>query len=223
MAKSLSANGASKVYILGRRLSALQSASQSAPNLIPIQCDVTSYSSLKSAVDKITAETGYINLLICNAGVADPASKNFDPTLSLKENRERMLTPEAMEGMNRTFETNVTGAYYTMVAFLDLLEEGNKRALRGGWGKPEREGGDVLSVQSQVIFTASIAAYSRHAASGPAYAGSKAAVVQLVKQASSGLARYGLRVNAIAPGCKLSCYHSDILPSLSPQERRGRD
>jgi NAD(P)-dependent dehydrogenase (short-subunit alcohol dehydrogenase family) len=37
-------------------------------NIYPILCDVTSKSDLQAAVDTITARTGYINLLVCNAG-----------------------------------------------------------------------------------------------------------------------------------------------------------
>ncbi|KAL2255254.1 hypothetical protein VTK26DRAFT_3751 [Humicola hyalothermophila] len=64
----------------------------------------------------------------------------------------------------------------------------------------EGGGDDVPSVQSQVVFTSSIAGFSRSAMSTPSYAASKAALTHLTKHSSSTLARFGIRVNALAPG-----------------------
>jgi NAD(P)-dependent dehydrogenase (short-subunit alcohol dehydrogenase family) len=208
MARALAINGASRVYLLGRRLDILTTAASSHPSIfVPIQCDVTSHASLQSAVDQITTQSGYINLLIANSGVGGPPV-HWDPSLPLSQVRTNLFSAAAggqavMDETTSTLNVNVTGAFFTMVAFLELLDQGNKIAVAGkGFGKPIQEGSDVPSVQSQIIVTSSIAAFSRMAMSSPAYAAGKAAILHLTKQASSNLAVYGIRANALAPGCE---------------------
>lgn len=207
MAKTLTVNGAKKVYILGRRLEVLKKAALEHPSLSPIQCDVTSKEALQSAVDQITAECGYINLLVPNSGVMGPKLR-YSPTQSISELRQSLFTDGDMAGMTEVMHVNVTATFFTMTAFLELLDVGNKNALKGGFGKPIKAGSDIPAIQSQVIFISSISAHSRHWLCSPPYFSSKAALTQIAKHASTQLVRFGIRVNAMAPGCK---YH--ILPS----------
>lgn len=203
MARALAVNGARKVYLLGRRLPVLEAAAASHPSvLIPLQCDVTSKPSLQAAVDHITSDTGFLNLVIANSGIIGPTTNRWDPSLSLAELRQKLFVETSMEEMTETFHVNVTGAYFTLLAFLELLDKGNEQAMCGGFGRPSVEGGTAPSVQSQVVVTSSISAFSRNAASTPGYAGSKAAVLHLVKHASSQMARFGIRANAMCPGCE---------------------
>ncbi|KAK4118652.1 NAD(P)-binding protein [Parathielavia appendiculata] len=205
MARALAINGAKRVYLLGRRLNILEEAANLHPTIFtPIQCDVTSHASLQAAVDSIGSETGYINLLIANSGITGPHER-WDPSLPLSEVRSNLFSQAAMDATTSTFHVNTTGALFTMVAFLGLLDAGNKRAIQGGlesneFGAPLLPSSDVPSIQSQVIVVSSISAYSRMAMSAPAYAGSKVAILHLTKQASSNLAGYGIRANALAPG-----------------------
>ena len=201
MARALAANGAKRVYILGRRLDVLKKAEQEHGQGIftPIQCDVTSHDSLQSAVYQITAETGFVNLLVANSGAGGPHAV-WNPSLPVSEVRANLFSQDLMEATTNTLDVNVTGAFYTLVAFLELLDAGNKNALKGGFGAPAHPGSDVPSVQSQLIVTSSIAAFSRMFMSSPAYAASKAAILHLTKQASSNMAPYGIRANALAPG-----------------------
>ncbi|KAK0659428.1 hypothetical protein QBC41DRAFT_262423 [Cercophora samala] len=220
MAQALAANGASKVYLLGRRKEVLETAALTNPSvLIPLQCDVTSESSLQAAVDTITEQSGFINLLVANSGVLGPLN-GFDPTLSISELRSSMFSQKTMNGMTDCLNVNTTGAFFTIVAFLELLDKGNKHAVSGKgakvFGRPVKSGSDVPSVQSQVIVTSSIAAYSRHPASKPAYAASKAAILHLTKQTSSNLARFGIRANALAPGLFPSELASGLIGNRDP-------
>lgn len=201
MARALAMNGAAKVYILGRRLEVLEAAAKEHASIVPIQCDVTSKQDLQAAVDSIKAETGYVNLVVANSGSIGPPVR-FNPNHSVSEVRETLFTNFSMEEMNDTLNLNITAAFFTMTAFLELLDAGNANALRGGWGKPLADGGDVPAIQSQVIFTTSISAFSRHWSSSPPYLTSKVAIMQVAKHASTQLAKFGIRVNAIAPGCK---------------------
>ncbi len=58
-----------------------------------------------------------------------------------------------MDDMTSTLNVNVTGAFFTIVAFLELLDAGNKKAVEGGFRAPPSPGSDVPSIQSQVIVT----------------------------------------------------------------------
>jgi len=200
MTRALAFNGARKVYILGRRLELLQSAAKEHESIVPIQCDVTRKEDLQASVDQITSEIGYVNLVVANSGSIGP-SVRFNPNHSIKELRETLFTNFKPEEMTETLNLNVTAAFFTMTAFVELLDAGNKQALEGGFGKPA-EGSSVSLIQSQVIFTTSVSAFSRHWSSSPPYLTSKVAIMQVAKHASTQLAQFGIRVNAIAPGSK---------------------
>ena len=200
MTRALAANGAHKVYILGRRLEVLKKAAEEYPDvIIPHQADVTSKEDLQAAVDRVKSEVGYVNLVVANSGSIGPPVR-FNPAASLPDLRQSLFTDFSMEGMNDALNLNVTAAFFTMTAFLELLDAGTQNALKGGFGKPLKEGSEVPSIQSQVIFTTSISAFSRHWTSSPPYLTSKVAIMQVAKHASTQLARFGIRVNAIAPG-----------------------
>src|ERR1700760_3093670 len=66
MTKALALNGASRVYIIGRRLEKLQEAAKLSPhnNIIPIQGDVTSKESLENIAARIRSEVGHVHLLV---------------------------------------------------------------------------------------------------------------------------------------------------------------
>ncbi|KAI0966652.1 short chain dehydrogenase [Xylaria arbuscula] len=220
MAKALASSGA-KVYILGRRASALEAAASSHASIIPIVCDVTSKESLQSAVDTIAKEVGYINLLIANSGILGPY-KTFDSTLNIHDLRARLFDEVDMAEFTAPLHVNVTGAYFTILAFLELLDAGNKNALKGGFGKPINQGSAVPRVQSQVVVTASVGSFSREKATNPAYAASKAAVAHLAQHAATNLAPYQIRVNTLAPGFFESEMAGPVISSRDP-ETEGLD
>jgi NAD(P)-dependent dehydrogenase (short-subunit alcohol dehydrogenase family) len=83
---------------------------------------------------------------------------------------------------------NTTAVFYTVVAFLELLDKGNKA-------------GNVAQ-KSQVVCVSSAGAYNRVPMAGYAYSSSKAAVVHIMKQLATSLVPYDIRSNVIAPGCK---------------------
>lgn len=214
MARTLAANGAKRIYLLGRRADVLAEAAKEYPTIFrAIQCDVTDKKSLQSAVDDITLQIGYVNLVIANAGALG-SPKRWDTNggkRSIKDVKKDLFDDNDMSKMDEAYSVNVTGAFFSMVAFLELLDKGNQRAVAGGawvkngkeekvFGAPDKEGGMVPSIQSQVVVTSSISAFSRMSVSSPAYCGSKAAIMQLAKQASTALAPYGIRVNTLAPG-----------------------
>ncbi|KAJ0117289.1 short chain dehydrogenase/reductase [Diaporthe amygdali] len=219
MAEALAVNGARKVYLLGRRPDVIKQAAAKHPDvMVPIVCDVTSKESLQSAVDQISGETGYINLLIANSGITGPRN-TYDSSLSVGELRTQLLGP-SMEDFTQTFNVNVTGAWFTMASFLELLDAGNKHAVSGeagAFGAPIN-GNKSPSIQSQVVFVASLAAFSRAYFTAPAYGGSKAAILHLMKHTATNLAPYGIRANALAPGLFPSEMTTNMLSGRNPDE-----
>ncbi|RYP52120.1 hypothetical protein DL768_002670 [Monosporascus sp. mg162] len=144
------------------------------------------------------ATRGYINLLIVNLGVVGLA-KQYDPSLSIRNLCRKLFNDMAIADLTQTFDVNLTGAYFTMLVFLELLKAGNKNAFNGGFGAPNKEAGDVPLILSQVIFARNVSSYSRHISSPPAYTGCKAAIAHMAKHASTQLAKYEIRVNVMAP------------------------
>jgi NAD(P)-dependent dehydrogenase (short-subunit alcohol dehydrogenase family) len=136
--------------------------------------------------------------VIANSGISGPEVGGLATTpLPSIAALQAFLWEPSMEFFNSTFLANTTAMFYTLVAFLSLLDAGNSHLQ-----SPTVRTG----IKSQFIATSSIGAFSRKPGMGYAYAGSKAAVVHLVKQLSTGLVPYQIRVNCFAPGI----YPSDM-------------
>ena len=95
MAKALANAGAKKVYILARRKEVLDEAAKAHESLHPLLCDVGSKESLQAAVDTISKESGYVNLVIANSGVLGPAAK-FHPDSSVADLKRRLFDEVSM-------------------------------------------------------------------------------------------------------------------------------
>ncbi|EAT81877.1 hypothetical protein HBH56_102590 [Parastagonospora nodorum] len=203
LAQTLEANGAI-VYILGRRLEVLEEAASTAKhgNIHTFKTDVTSKSDLAAAAEHISQKSGYVNLVIANSGIQGPTLGGLSLDASLIEFRDYLQNWD-VEEYNRTYAVNTTAVFSTLVAFLELLDKGNKA------GNVEQ--------QSQFIGIASAGAFNRVPMAGFAYAGSKAAVVHTMKQFATKLVPYGIRCNTIAPGL----YPSDMTTSLLSQNPSG--
>jgi len=186
MTKAFVQNGAAKVYITGRRKEKLEEAAKLSSNVTPIVGDVNSKESLLQVAEQIRRETGYINLLCANSGYMPPALGVKTTDVSIEEYASKALEQKT-EDWNTTFATNSTSVYFTAMAFLTLLDAGNKKD-----NAPGR--------RSQILVTSSIAGYLRNPANLGAYPASKAATTHLVKHLSGTLAPYHIRANAIAPG-----------------------
>ncbi|KAH8652243.1 hypothetical protein BX600DRAFT_90031 [Xylariales sp. PMI_506] len=216
IAQGLEANGAI-VYILGRRQESLEKAASTAKhgNIHPIQADVTKKDDLERAVSILRSKHGFVNVVIANSGIGGPSPAALPPSPSISDVRNQFWSVDADE-FTRTYDVNATGVYYSVVAFLELLDEGNKRGN--------------LKQRSQVIATASIGGFNRAPVGGYAYGSSKAATVHLMKQFATGLVPFNIRANVIAPGFYPSEMTADIIArqnpsgwpkSLIPEERPG--
>ncbi|KAF2709934.1 NAD(P)-binding protein [Pleomassaria siparia CBS 279.74] len=215
-ARALDANGAKAVYIIGRREQTLKDAAKTAINgtIIPLVGDVTSKSSLTAIVSHIEKEQGYVNLLFANAGIPGPrlyeslkVAPSEKPTI--QEFQDACWAPET-SAFTDTYNVNATSVFYTTIAFLGLLDAGNKQGN--------------LAQDSQVLVTSSIAGLNRLVSSGFAYHTSKAATNHLVKMLSTYFAKndFRIRANVIAPGMFPSEMTSGMTATLKRFEGSGR-
>jgi NAD(P)-dependent dehydrogenase (short-subunit alcohol dehydrogenase family) len=178
-ARALAKNGAAKVYIAGRRLEVLQKAASSiGPNVIPVQCDVTSKDSIQEAVKLVEKESGFVNLLVCNSGVSGPSAPRPTPETTLEEFADSNFALDMNEYVN-TFAVNTAAVWFTTMAFLKLLDQGNKKKN--------------VTQQSQVVITSSIAGFNKTSTAGWAYGQSKTAAILASKQLATALPRWNMR------------------------------
>lgn len=209
MARALAINGASKIFVLGRREDALRETAAQAPDniVIPVQCDVTSKESLEAAYQAVAAQTTHVDILFANSGIMGPQMRPPQPKAdgslpSLSEVRDELFSIP-MNEFTKVMDVNVTGSYYTALAFLPLLEAANKR-------RPAPQTGVLSPPTAQVVITSSIAGFNRNVPFSYAYNVSKAATTHLVKMLSTSLSAYDIRVNGISPGL----YHSDMADQI---------
>ncbi|KAJ5362754.1 Short-chain dehydrogenase/reductase SAT3 [Penicillium brevicompactum] len=203
--RALAVNGAKRVFILGRRIDVLELAAKEIGlnNVIPIQCDITNQQQLKSTVASIENDVGYINLLVANSGIAGP-SGNVPADASISQVQEA-LYKIPMEEFTNTLHVNSTGVFYTIVAFLSLLDAGNKD-------------GTYQNGRSQVITTSSIGGFSRKITAGFAYSTSKAATTMLMKVLATYLVPYRIRANIICPGLFPTDLTASLIDGKEPTE-----
>ncbi|KAI9928215.1 hypothetical protein ASPWEDRAFT_170787 [Aspergillus wentii DTO 134E9] len=204
MARALDINGAAKVFIIGRREDALKETAALGPNgsIVPIVGDVSSKESLESAYKSVAAQTDHVDVLFANSGIMGPnirpPTKPDGSLPSLSEVRDELWSTP-MSDFQKVFDINVTGAYYTVIAFLPLLEASNKK-------RPPPVPNTLSPPSAQVIITSSIAGFGRQVPFSFAYSLSKSTTNHLVKMLATVLSPYHIRVNGIAPGL----YQSDM-------------
>ncbi|KAM0420900.1 hypothetical protein ACHAPT_011289 [Fusarium lateritium] len=197
MTRALAENGAKKVYIIGRRKEVLENAVKEIglDNVIPVQCDVTNRDNLKAAAEFIESDVGYINLLVANSGISGP-SGDVPPGATIAQVQDTLFDIP-MEEFTNTYHVNCTAVFYTAIAFLRLLDEGNKQSnYQGG--------------RSQVIATSSIGSFNRKITAGFAYGTSKAATTLMLKILATYLVPYRIRANVLCPGL----FPTDLTESL---------
>ena len=174
--------------------------------LVPVVGDITSQEDLKGMASRIQNDVGYINVLIANAGMTGPMLEELKPRHTLSDFVQHAWKTPMAEFTN-VYGLNCTALYYTVLVFLELLDEGNKSRYQGG--------------KSQVIATASTASFLRHPRAGYAYLSSKAAVISLIKCFSTFCVPWGIRFNAIAAGCPFTFPSLFVASRLKTQRVMG--
>lgn len=169
-ARLLAEKGA-KVALFDINLDAAQKVAQEIDG-IALSCNVSSASDAENAVQQVTAKFGTPRVLVNCAGIA---------------NAGRIVGrdgPHDLELYRRVIEVNLIGSFNMLrlvgdaAAKLDPLETGERGVI---------------------ISTASVAAFDGQIGQA-AYASSKGGIAGLTLPAARELARFGIRVMAIAPG-----------------------
>lgn len=198
IAHALAVNGVSKVFVLGRREETLRETAAQAPDIIiPVKCDVCSKQSLDAAYEAIAAQTSHVDVLFANSGIMGPDMPSPKPKAdgslpSITEVRDQLYNVPMAEFTN-VMDVNVMGVYYTVLAFLPLLEAANLK-------RPAPQPGVLTAPTSQVVITGSLAGFNRRPPFSYAYNVSKAAVHHLTKMFATTFTPYNIRVNGISPG-----------------------
>lgn len=169
-ARALAAKGA-KVALFDINIDAATNIAQEIGGLA-LACNVSSASDAEQAIATVIAELGTPRILVNCAGIA---------------NAGRIVgrdAPHDLELYRRVIEVNLIGSFNMLrlvgdaAAKLDALETGERGVI---------------------ISTASVAAFDGQIGQA-AYASSKAGIAGLTLPAARELARFGIRVMAIAPG-----------------------
>ena len=153
-----------KVAISGRNNSALEAAREvlgNGENLMSLVSDVTKYEDEIEVVRAITARWGQLDVVLANAGVG-----HFAPVDTM-----------ALEDWNRMINTNLTGAFYTLKATVELL-----KASKGYY------------------MTLASLAGTNFFAQGAGYNATKFGVVGFTQAAMLDLRKYDIKVTTIMPG-----------------------
>ncbi|KAF9782573.1 hypothetical protein IL306_010773, partial [Fusarium sp. DS 682] len=136
-------------------------------HIIPLQGDVTSKADLEHIVRTIADADGFVNAVVTSVGiVGDTSVSSIAASQSVARFRAAhwAIDPQSFENI---FRVNLISTYYTIIAFLELLDEGNKRG--------------ITPQLSQVIAISSIGGFSRTSSTGFGYSTSKAALHHLME------------------------------------------
>ena len=146
------------------------------------------------AAKKVEEDAGYVDVLINNTGIFMNNARSARRATDIKSFQEGLWKAGTSEDFTEALDVNIKAIYYTTVAFLGLLDAGNKR----------HSAPDVPT--SQVITVSSYVGLSSHALGADelvnslSYSSSKAAATHLGKTFASLLAPWKIRSNVIEPG-----------------------
>ena len=132
--------------------------------------DVSDRAAIRSEIDRLAERHGRIDAVIANAGVT--AGPGYRTEIG-------QINAVQDEQWDRVLAINLSGVFVTMQAAAAHM-------------KKQRSG--------RIVAVASVAGLKSEVMCGYAYTATKAAVVNLVRQAAMELAPYNVMVNGIAPG-----------------------
>lgn len=140
---------------------------------LSVVCDVTSSDNVKSALDTVEKKLGVPRICINCAGILHAAK-----VVGRKG-------PMPLEDFNKVININLTGTFNVMSQFAARLTKQEPV-------NPDNENGVIVNVASIAAFEGQIGQV--------AYSASKGGIVAMTLPAARELARFGIRVLALAPG-----------------------
>lgn len=149
------------------------------PRVLPLAGDVSRAADMEAAFAQTRKVLGIPSILVNCAGVLGPAR------VFQVDKATGKVTPRALEVFKRVIDINLVGTFNTIRLFTEGL------AQQG----PVNDGVE----RGVIVNTASVAAYEALSAQS-AYGASKAGVASMTLPLARELARFGIRVVAIAPG-----------------------
>lgn len=169
-ARMLAAMGA-KVSIFDVQIEKAQAVAEEIGGLA-FSCDVTSSESAQACFSEAKEKHGPVGIAVNCAGIGVPSK------ILGKEG------PQSLDFFSKVIAVNLTGSFNILRLAADEMQtrEANQDGERG-----------------VIISTASVAAYEGQIGQA-AYSASKGGIVSMTLPAARELARYGIRVLAIAPG-----------------------
>ncbi|OSX66725.1 hypothetical protein POSPLADRAFT_1132831 [Postia placenta MAD-698-R-SB12] len=194
VAKGLAETGASRVYIIGRRVAGVEATTQAAPNvIIPIVGDVGTSEGCRKIVEAfeggekkagIDAADIRLDLLFNNAGIAHEEGA-WGPGATPEQVRDALLKASDTDWAHE-FAVNVSSVQWMSALLLPHLVRASKQ------NNGARDGRGCIVINSSV---------SAFYYSSPVhvYAASKAAAHSVTQSLASKFTRLGVRVNSIAP------------------------
>ncbi|GAA5929622.1 SDR family NAD(P)-dependent oxidoreductase [Sporobolomyces koalae] len=195
--QALAANGA-RVYITGRRSEYLATVVEKFGNevegeIIAMPGDVTNKEDVIRLAKEIGEREGGIHILVNNAGIAGERTK-LDGLDTPQAFSEAHLKEQTYAGWDDVFRTNATSGFMTAMAFLPLLA----KFTRGG----DAAGKAIFDdYRTGIINITSISGLIKKSQNHFAYNASKAAANHLQRMLATEVgAKFGIRVNSIAPG-----------------------
>ncbi len=167
-----------KVLAIDLPGAALEALSQQ-PETLAVPGDVASATDMEAAFAQAHKRWGTPSILVNCAGVLGPAR------VFQRDKTTGRIVPRPMEVFRRVLAINLTGTFNTIRLFAQGLAQAG----------PAHDGHE----RGVIVNTASVAAYEALSAQ-TAYGASKAGVASMTLPLARELARYGIRVVALAPG-----------------------
>ncbi len=170
ISETMAANGADVVLVDRNSEDLKRIGEEIIPGAEIAAADVADPNAIRRLIDDVVERKGRIDVLFANAGIS--AGPGY---LSPKGHIENI----DLSAWNEVLAINQTGVFATIQAAARHMK---------------------LQRRGRIVVTASVGGLRGASAVGYAYAASKAAVVNLVRQAALELASFDVQVNAIAPG-----------------------
>ncbi|GAA5913045.1 SDR family NAD(P)-dependent oxidoreductase [Sporobolomyces salmoneus] len=194
--QALVENGAKTVYIVGRRAEYLATVAEKYGKngqIVPMPGDVTKKEDVVRIAKEVGDREGGIHVLINNSGISGEVTK-LDKLTTAQDFSDAHLKEQTYEGWDDVFRTNATSGFMVSMAFLPLLEKFTKGGDAAGKAifKDYRTG---------IINITSISGLVKKSQNHFAYNASKAAANHLQRMLATEVgAKFGIRINSIAPG-----------------------